>query len=375
MIELGRAETEEERTEVARFFYSVYVEEMGRFRQVADHARRELRDPEDAYSWLFVARDEGRVVGAYRLTWGGDGLSERQVRQYCLQPFLDEMPPEQLVVGERVMVAPEYRGTTLYHDLGVSSGPVIDDHRVLLGFGASEPHLVPMNVRLGQRPYAPRNFSSEESGYLVPNVGIFGDLAEARAAGRSPEHGVPFDFRRGAVLDGLPSKVREYLDSFGTVRSADLQGEPTYWEDLRTTLDQLSGAQRGLFDEMSDDTIRRCVANSIMLDCHRADHIVKRNGTARNMYVVLSGTLEARDGDRIVRHLGPGEIFGESGVLLSEPRTADVFVASDAGRLLSLSERSLRHVIEGDPADSRALLVNLVAILARRLADTGSLAG
>ena len=63
-----------------------------------------------------------------------------------------------------------------------------------------------------------------------------------------------------------------------------------------------------------------------MLDCDRADHIVKRDGTARNMYVALSGTLEARDGDRI-------------------------------------------------SADSRAFLVNLVAILARRLADTGSLAG
>ena len=107
----------------------------------------------------------------------------------------------------------------------------------------------------------------------------------------------------------------------------------------------------------------------------RADHIVKRDGTARNMYVVLSGTLEARDGDRIVRRLGPGEIFGESGFLLHELRTADVFVASDAGRLLSLSERSLRSVVEGDPADSRAFLVNLVAILARRLAETGSLAG
>ena len=50
MIEFGRAETEAERTEVARFFYSVYVQEMGRFRGVADYERRELRDPEDAYS-------------------------------------------------------------------------------------------------------------------------------------------------------------------------------------------------------------------------------------------------------------------------------------------------------------------------------------
>src|SRR5437660_11509145 len=147
VIEFGRADTEYERAEVARFFYSVYVEEMGRFRDVADHERRELRDPEDAYSWLFVARDAGRIVGTCRLTWGGDGLSERQIRYYCLEPFLAELPPERLIVGERAMVAPEYRGARLYHDLGQTTTPVVAAHDVLLAFGASEPHLIPMYLR------------------------------------------------------------------------------------------------------------------------------------------------------------------------------------------------------------------------------------
>src|SRR4051812_45505854 len=167
MIDFGRAEAPDERTAVARFFYSVYVEEMGRFSDIADHEKRELRDPEDAYSWLFVARDEGVVIGACRLTWGRDGFSERQIRQYGLEPFLAEMPVEQLVVGERTMLAPAYRGGTVWTDLGFTTAPVVQEHDVALVFGASEPHLVPMYARLGQRPYALRNFFSEESGYLI----------------------------------------------------------------------------------------------------------------------------------------------------------------------------------------------------------------
>ena len=136
VIEFGRAETDAERTEVARFFYSVYVDEMGRFRDVADHERREFRDPEDAYSWLFVARDGGRVIGACRLTWGGDGFSERQIRSYCLAPFLAEIPAEKLVVGERTMVASEYRGGDVWTKLGISTGPLLTAHDVVLVFGA-----------------------------------------------------------------------------------------------------------------------------------------------------------------------------------------------------------------------------------------------
>jgi hypothetical protein len=375
VIEFGRAETAAERTEVARFFYSIYVEEMGRFRDVADHARRELRDPEDAYSWLFVAQDNGRIVATCRLTWGGDGLSERQIRYYCLEPFLAEVPPELLLVGERAMVAPEYRGANLYHELGQTTTPVVAAHGVLLGFGASEPHLVPMYLRLGQRPYAPRNFWSEESGYLIPNVSIPPDNDAARAARQSPEYGAPFNWEAGAVYQSLPPGVRRYLDSFGTVRAAGILGEEGYWQEVRDALARLPDTDPGLFDDMTEAIIRRCIENSIILDCHRDDHIVKRDGTARNMYLGLSGTFEARDGDHVIRSLGPGEIFGESGLLLRQLRTADVFVTSDTARLLSLSERSLRNVVEGHSTHSRSLLLNLVKILANRLAGAGELTG
>jgi Cyclic nucleotide-binding domain/Acetyltransferase (GNAT) domain len=374
MIVVGRAETPDERTEVARFFYSVYVEEMGRFRNVADHGRRELREPEDAHSWLFVARDEGVVIGACRLTWGRNGFSERQIRQYSLEPFLAEMPAEGLVVGERTMVAPAYRGGTVWTDLGRSTAPVIEEHHVALVFGASEPHLVPMYATLGQRPYAPRNFFSEESGYMIPNLSIPADLAEARAARRAPEYGVPFDWHNGSVVQSLPAGVSRHLDTFGSVWAAALQGDDAYRTHVAETLADIAPAADGLFVGLAESGIARCTERSVIIDCRAGDRVIKRDGTARNPYLVLSGQMQARDGDRIIQTLSSGDVFGQAGLLLRSPRTADVFASADA-RILSLSEKSLRSVMNGGGDDGRVLLSNLVAMLASRLRDTNTLSG
>ena len=70
--------------------------------------------------------------------------------------------------------------------------------------------------------------------------------------------------------------------------------------------------------------------------------MLKRGGTARNIFVVLDGTLEVRDGDTIVNVLSAGDAFGEMAFLLERPRSFDVDAATDHARILSLSEGALR---------------------------------
>jgi hypothetical protein len=77
VIEMAEGTTAEEREAVFRFWYSVYVVEMGRYRNVADHDKRQWRDPEDDRNRILYAADDGVVVGANRISWGGDGFSER----------------------------------------------------------------------------------------------------------------------------------------------------------------------------------------------------------------------------------------------------------------------------------------------------------
>ena len=69
---IREAVTPEERDEVFRFRYQVYVEEMGRYRSVADHEGRKLIEADDATARLYYATDGERPVGAMRHNWGGD---------------------------------------------------------------------------------------------------------------------------------------------------------------------------------------------------------------------------------------------------------------------------------------------------------------
>lgn len=110
---------DEEKRAVYRFRYDVYVEEMGRYRSAADHTNRLLIEPEDDTGRIFYACEEGEVAATGRFNWGGDAkLSRRQIEQYSLQPFLEEVPEDVVAVAERGMVAKHLRGTDLFNRMG-----------------------------------------------------------------------------------------------------------------------------------------------------------------------------------------------------------------------------------------------------------------
>lgn len=53
--------TEEERNSVFEFRYGIYVEEMGRYRDVADHTSRRLIEDIDKDSRLYMALKSGQA--------------------------------------------------------------------------------------------------------------------------------------------------------------------------------------------------------------------------------------------------------------------------------------------------------------------------
>jgi len=71
-MHIAIAETEEVRRAVYRLRHDVYVEEMGRYRSIADHKQRMLYEDCDDQSRISYAEMDGEVVATARLTWGGD---------------------------------------------------------------------------------------------------------------------------------------------------------------------------------------------------------------------------------------------------------------------------------------------------------------
>ena len=69
----------------------------------------------------------------------------------------------------------------------------------------------------------------------------------------------------------------------------------------------------------------------------------------------------------VVGVLSPGDAFGETAFLLDQARTADVTAVTDDVRLLSLSEGTLRKMIQEDPVVAAKFLLNLSRMLCHRL--------
>ncbi len=310
-FEVGLAETEEQKEAVYRFRYSVYVEEMGRYQDSADHAGKRLVEPDDDRSFIFYARDDDRVVGTARLTWGGHGFSDRQVDEYSLGPFLDELPHEHIAVGERVMVTPGLRGTGLVDELMARRNDTALEHDVRIQFSACEPHLLSLYLGQGRRTYATKNINTPEAGYLIPLVAFpegpeaLSGVGAATAAGDLPE-----------------CVAQIFAGGGGAVLSPLMTGEDDYTLHLRSAMHEIEEQDISAFHGFTDDEVERCLARSNVIECALGDRVLKKGGVARNIFVVLDGTLEARDDDRVVGVLATGDVFGEMAFLLERPRIA-----------------------------------------------------
>jgi hypothetical protein len=362
------AVTEEERHAVFQFRYTIYVEEMGRYRSTADHDNRLLVEPEDDTARIFYACEDGQVVGTGRFNWGGDApISARQVEQYALQPFLDEVPADVISVGERGMVAKHKRGTDLFSQMGEQFRKFGEEKRIQLAFGACEPHLLSLYLGQGHRTYAKNNINSPESGYLIPLVVVTEDIEYFRRVG-VPQLDTLKDFGADARI---PDCVERLITGSGGVTSQRLTGSGSYWGEVHEALGELAESAISPLDGLSEEEAIRCLGSSSIIECGRGDRVLKRGGVARNMFVVLDGTLEVKDGETLVRVLGPGDIIGELAFLLERPRSMDVYAATDDVRILSLSETTLRRMIEGEPEFAARLLLNISKVLCLRLLKSG----
>src|SRR5262245_8238071 len=255
-FDVGEATTPEEKEAVYRFRYSVYVEEMGRYQDTADHEGRRLVEPEDDTSWIFYAKEGDDVVGTARLSWGAHGFSERQVDEYRIEPFLAEVPHEQLAIGERVMVTPRLRGTGLVDELLEVRNGVAVANDVRIQFSCCEPHLLSLYLGQGRRTYADKNINSPEAGYLIPLI-AFPQGTDVLAEGES-----------GA----LPEAVASVLAGSGGAVLSPLMTSATDYEDhIRATLHEIEAQDISAFHGFEDDEVERCLARSNVIECSVGD--------------------------------------------------------------------------------------------------------
>jgi CRP-like cAMP-binding protein len=120
-----------------------------------------------------------------------------------------------------------------------------------------------------------------------------------------------------------------------------------------------------LFRELSGEDLRNLAEIAGKLELRAGERVFQKGDPGDTMFVVARGTVQLKDGAKVLAEVGRAEFFGELAVLDGEPRSADALCAADA-ELLSLSRGDLDELMERRPAIAR----EIIRVLTRRLRET-----
>src|SRR5437763_14997857 len=77
-----------------------------------------------------------------------------------------------------------------------------------------------------------------------------------------------------------------------------------------------------LFSELSEDDLRALATYADEVTVSEGTHLVDEGGYAYDLFVILEGKAQAFVGGGEVAERGPGDFFGEAGVLQKPERNA-----------------------------------------------------
>lgn len=122
-----------------------------------------------------------------------------------------------------------------------------------------------------------------------------------------------------------------------------------------------------LFAGVDDEDLDVIGASVTELSFKDGDVLMRAGSTAREMVIVLEGSLSVKLGDTEIAVIETGGFAGEMGLLAGRPRNADV-VAKDATKVLHIDSRSFDNVLDEAPQ----IAVKMLPIVAKRVVDNNS---
>jgi CRP-like cAMP-binding protein len=103
-----------------------------------------------------------------------------------------------------------------------------------------------------------------------------------------------------------------------------------------------------LFDKLPDDVRSRFAVWVSEIEVPQGQHLADEGEYAYDLFIIEDGTAEVIQDGKTVAELGPGEFFGEMGVLERAPRNATV-VAKTPMTLLTLTGWDVKRLESKSP--------------------------
>jgi hypothetical protein len=361
-VDVRLAQSAAERAEVFQFRYRVQVEELDMDPAGADRDQRLVRDGLDADATHLTLRQRGEIVATVRLSGGPSAPLPREVDPiYRLSQF-DLFGRRALTLTDRLVIAREHNHAEAAVLLGAAY-KIARRQGSRFDFTHCAPGLVRLYEQLGYRRYT-ECFVDSETGYRVPMVLLTEDLGYLRTM-RSPLAGIAAGYRNP------PETALWFARSFpefAGLNAEPIRDEERFWQYLCDRLRQSPTVGIPLFAGIEFRDVRRFLSIGTILRVRKGETILRAGTHSEEMYVVLSGAVEAQIRGEPVAAFGRGDVFGEIAFISAEPRTADV-IATDDTELLVLTQDYLKRAMGALPEIAAKVLFNLSLVLCQRLRD------
>ncbi|NEP82737.1 MAG: GNAT family N-acetyltransferase [Okeania sp. SIO3C4] len=175
MLKIRLARTPEEREEIFKLRYQIYVEELGWFENCANyepnHQQKKLEDPLDLSANLFMALDRHQLVGTIRCNYTKDLDLENLDLDYYIKLYqmekVGDINPLYTSITGRFMVQSDFRGK----GIGLRIMQALYKQQLLDGikfdFVDAEAYLIPFFEKLGYKAIGKIDYSIYESSVLM----------------------------------------------------------------------------------------------------------------------------------------------------------------------------------------------------------------
>jgi CRP-like cAMP-binding protein len=127
-------------------------------------------------------------------------------------------------------------------------------------------------------------------------------------------------------------------------------------------LDLLAGVP--LFAGLSRRLLKRLAEHADVVEFRERETIVETGQPGGTFYVILEGEARVGRGPKTIRHMVPGDFFGEISLLDGGPRTASV-IAETPVTAIRIFKRSFDKVVAQEPGVASKILL----VVARRLRE------
>lgn len=353
-IEIGIASTDEERDEIFRLRYRIYVEEMLRKPFSVDHRNKLLFDELDTWAVLVYAKVGSEIIGTMRANIGSINdfpLSLVETLQMDrFHSYFKEKSESLVSFGSKLMVLQRYRNSTATHQLLAKGYEIYCNHHVQFNFGGCNFYLLRFYEQMGYRRLG-RGFVDPGYGLLHPFVLLVDDIHHLKLV-RSPYFRIA---RKRSDADS--SSVKWFEKEFArdsAVMNSQLVTEEELWSFLCNRLGERPGdviqAFQGIDVEMLKKLLYRC---SVIVQCYAGDKITTSGLLSEELNIVLSGRVF--DGDKIIF---PGQHFGVVGIADSAIQKTDS-ISVISTEIIVISRQYFRKFGMSHPKEANQILTNL----------------